>query len=124
MKLSLSFMFLFALLSSCATIGGSSGTMTAEQKKLLVQDIQDALAITKVYLNEDNQQYLTTLEPILVAFATDEDGFDYEDAFNVLLSLEPVFKEALIKNGMEQQDADAIMAVTKILLRRVREQAF
>jgi len=103
-----------ALAPACAT---TSEPMSAEQRELLAQDVRDAITTARPWIGDSVEQYLRAAEPLLVAFIAGEPIGPA--AWETLRAVEPALRQTLIDAGREPEDADAILAVLRIALRRV-----
>ncbi len=104
------------LLGGCALF--ATENLTPEQKALLAQDVRDGLMALRPFIGDRAEPFVAAVEPMLVAFATGE-PFDFGAAFASLRPLEPMLHQALIDAGRTVEEADALLAVVKIALRRI-----
>lgn len=98
---------------------GCASTMTVEDRELLAADLQDALDAGRPVLGSNADAYVTAVQAVIDALLNDPgEGFDWADVFRVVRALEPQARQALIANGQTPEQADAIMALARIVLRR------
>jgi len=103
-----------ALAPACAI---TSEPMTPMQRELLAQDVRDAITAARPWIGDSVERYLKAAQPILVAFIAGEPIGPA--AWETLRAVESALRQTLLDAGREPEDADAILAILRIALRRI-----
>lgn len=101
-------------------LGPACGTLgSASQRELLAQDIEALLEVGRPFLGPEAEPYVQAVQSVIEAVRSGDETFDWSDAFRVLRALRPHARDALVRGGMEPDEADALIALVGIAVRRL-----
>ncbi len=90
--------------------------VTPRQRQILAEVVQQNMAAARPFVDEKAQPYFDAAGRLVTAFMTDEDGFDYADAFKHIRAAQPLLQDSLIRAGRTPEQTAAIVSAINTAL--------
>jgi len=101
-------------LASCA------GTVTVEERAMMVRDIEASLAMIEPSLGGGGEQWLDAVRVAVKAATVLDPDFQWDDAYAVITATESAAVNALVASGRSASSAVLLVNATRIALSRLR----